>query len=260
LAALCFLVLSFVGEQDPASAEGATPDLPRFSLEVDAWDAGASGWIFITRGSRPGTATRAREGTAFGLDSGFLPVGKARVSLGEAGALGLRAVSTEETGTKTAEQDFVYHGNPYSAGRRIQADVGFLLLDLDYQLAWKLAPDWTLTSHLGAEYWGFSSRLRTTDALPAVDEQRSFASGYWLGGVDLEVQISASVTLNFSLLGGSDGVDRYFIEAEAGAGVHLIRSLALKAAYRVHEVRFHTSTNEANLLFHGPSLGLELAF
>jgi hypothetical protein len=248
------------GEQDQAPAAAGTRDLPRLALEVDAWDAGASGWIFITRGSRPGTATRAREGNSFGLDSRILPVGKVWFGLGDAGALGFRAVSAGETGTKSAEQDFVYHGNLYAAGRKIRADVGFLLLDLDYQLAWKLAPDLTLTSHLGAEYWGFSSRLRTIDGPPVIDEQRSFSSGYWLGGIDLEAQLSGSFSLRFSILGGCDGGDRYFVEAEAGAGVRLIRSLALKAAYRVHDVRFHTSTNEANLLFHGPSLGLELTF
>jgi hypothetical protein len=256
----CFLACSFAWGQDQVPAEDEPQELPRFSLEADAWDASASGWIFITRGSRPGTATQARVGNAFDLDSKVLPIGKALVRLWDASTLGFRVVSAEESGTRFAQHDFIYHGNTYASGRQVRAEVGFLLLDLDYQYVWKATEDLTVTPHLGAEYWGFSSHLRTVDSLPLVDEKRTFSSGYWLGGVDLEARVSGPFHLSLSLLGGSNGADRYFIEAEVGASLHLMPSLALKVAYHGHDVRFHTSTNEANVIFHGPSAGLEISF
>lgn len=252
------LALALGEPQSPPADEGGQE--PRVTLEADGWYAAPSGWIFITRGSRPGTATRARQGSAFGLDPELLPVGKATFRFWESSAVGFQIVSAEESGTRAAERDFVYHGETYAAGRRVRAEAGFLLVDLDYQYAWRATPELTVTAHAGAEYWGFSSRLRTVDARPLIDERRDFSSGYWLAGMDARARLPAGFGLNFSLLGGTNGADRYFVEAEAGACLDLAGSLRVKLGYRVHEVRFHTSTNEANLLFFGPSAGLELRF
>src|SRR5258706_2183793 len=168
------------GQTGAGSAEDPQ-DLPRsFSVEADAWYASTTGWIFITRGSRAGTATRAREGDAFELDPQFLATGKAWLRLWDSSALGFQMVSTEESGTSSVEHDFIYHGNTYAAGRKLRAELGFLLMDLDYQYVWEAAENLTVTPHLGAAYWKFSSRLRTVDALPLIDEKRGFSSGYWL--------------------------------------------------------------------------------
>lgn len=251
------LAMAIALDQDPA---GEPDSRPSGVLCADAWYAVSSGWIFITRGSQPGTATRAREGRDFDLDPAFLPAGDARLRLYDAGFLGFRIVQAEESGGRTAAENFIFHGQSYPAGRRIDADIGFLLMDLDFQFTMRASQELTITPHLGAEYWGFSSRLRTADALPPIDEKRSFSSGYWLGGIDVEERLSGILRLTLSLLGGADGADRFFIEAGAGARVQLLPPLSLTLGYRVHEVRFHTSTNEANVLFHGPSLGLELIF
>src|SRR3954447_1835365 len=105
MAPVCFLVLSLGCEQDPAPAAEEPRQLPRLSLEADAWYASASGWIFITRGSQPGTATRAREGNAFDLDSRFLPVARGSFRFWGPSAVGFRVVRAEESGTTTARQD-----------------------------------------------------------------------------------------------------------------------------------------------------------
>jgi len=254
---LVALLAARAAAQDPPPREESRTTV---SAEADAWLASPSGWIFITRGSQPGTATRAHEGREFGLDSEVLPVGDAWVRFWESHALGFRIVPAQESGTHTASADFVYHGEAYAAGRDIHSDVGFLLADVDYQYRWEISEDVTITPHAGAEYWGFSSRLRTIDALPPVDEKRSFSSGYWLAGSDLEASLAPWLRAEALLLGGITGSDRYFVEADAGLALRPASWASITLLYRFHEVRFHTSTNEADLRFHGPSVGLELRF
>jgi|SRR5579862_9891237 len=247
----------------PALAQDEPPGPgPRatVSAEADGWVASPSGWIFITRGSQPGSASRAREGHEFGLDTEVLPVVDVWARFWESHALGFRIVPAQESGTHTASGDFIYHGEAYAAGREIRSDVGFLLADFDYQYRWELSPDVTLTPHAGAEYWGFSSHLRTVDALPPVDEKRSFSSGYWLAGADLEARLAPWLRAEALVLGGITGTDRYFVEASAGFALRPASWASVTLLYRFHEVRFHTSTNEADLQFQGPSAGLELRF
>ena len=254
------LITAALAANTAGGQEEQADGLPTLNAEVDAWYATASGWIFITRGSQPGSATRAREGRDFDLDPEFLPTGEAWLRFWGPHALGFRIVPAEESGTRTTSQDFIYHGETYPAGREVHADVGFLLVDVDYRYRWELSTDLTLTPHLGAEYWGFSSHLRTVDALPSIDEKRSFSSGYWLAGADVEATLVGPLRARATLLGGITGSDRYFLQAAAGASLALRSGLSLTADFRVHDVRFHTSTNEANLLFWGPSVGLEARF
>jgi len=256
---LALLSPAEVLSQEPPT-ERMPEEPPRLRLDVDAWDAVPSGWIFITRGSQPGSATRARDGHEVGLDPEVLPTGNARLRFWDSTDLGFRVVPVQESGTHTASGDFVYHGQTYAGGRQIRSDVGVLLLALDVQRRWE-ASDWlSLTPHLGAEYWGFSSHLRTVDGLAPIDERRSFSSGYWLAGADAEVRLTESLRGQVSCLGGLTGSSRYFIEAEAGMALHLNSWASLTATYRLQNLRFHTSTNEANLLFQGPAAGLELRF
>jgi hypothetical protein len=244
-----------------ASAQDEPTDpLPTVNVELDGWYAAASGWIFITRGSQPGSATRAREGRNFDLDPEVLPVGEAWLRFWGPSSVGFRIVPTEESGTRTTSEDFIYHGMTYAAGREVHADVGFLLADVDYRYRAELSEVLTLTPHLGVEYWGFTSHLRTTDPLPPIDENRRFSSGYWLAGADLEARISGPLVARASLLGGITGSDRYFVEAQAGLALTLGSGFSVTVDFRVHDVRFHTSTNEADLLFYGPSVGAQVRF
>ena|SRR5579883_2345427 len=267
LAICAFLVIRAA----PAGAEGderpegwpatmGAEEDPVWEAEAQAWYAMPSGWIFITRGSQPGTATRARQDRDFRLDSEVIPSGGAWVRFWGPNVLGFRAVSTEESGTHTTERDFIYHGETYGEGRQVHAAMGFLLLDLDYQYRWKVSDDIILVPHVGGEYWGFSSRIRTVDSLPSIDEQRTFSSGYWLAGLDFEARLSDAFRSKVTLLGGATGTDRYFIRADAGLALDVAPHLALTASYRFHNVRFHTSTNEADLFVHGPTVGIEARY
>jgi hypothetical protein len=249
-----------LGIGEAAWSQEEAPELPRIALEGDAEVLRSSGWLFITRGSEPGSATRIHERREFGLDSEVVPAVQATARLFDAHALGVRLSSIDQKGTRASPDDFVYHGTLYPAGREVSADVGFLLAAVDYQYLWRPCEGLGITPHLGFEYWGFSSRLRTVDPGPPIDEKRSFSSGYWLSGVDLSARLQAGVELRLSLLGGVNGSDRNFLELRGGFRVRLVPAVALSADYLLEEIRFHTSTNRADLLYYGPSVGLEISF
>jgi hypothetical protein len=236
------------------------PELPRVTLEGDAEYLRSSGWLFITRGSEPGSATRIHERREFGLDSEGVPAFGATARIFEAHALGVRLESIDQKGTRSSPDDFVYHGTLYPAGREISAEAGFLLAGVDYQYLWRPNEVLGITPHLGFEYWGFSSRLRTVDPGPSIDEKRSFSSGYWLSGVDVGARLDPRVELRLSLLGGVNGADRNFLDVRGGFWIRVVPAVSLSAGYLLQEVRFHTSTNRADLLYYGPSAGLEISF
>ncbi|HXX93086.1 MAG TPA: hypothetical protein VEN81_05600, partial [Planctomycetota bacterium] len=200
---------------------------PQVRLEGDAEYLRSSGWLFITRGSEPGSATRIHERREFGMDSETVPAGQAIVRLFDEHALGFRVVSMDENGTRSSPDDFIYHGTLYPAGREVLADVGFLLAGADYQYHWRPNSFLELTPHLGFEYWGFSSRLKTVDAGPPIRESRSFSSGYWLSGMDLGATLQEGLEAGISLLGGVDGADRNFLELRGGIRARLAASIAL---------------------------------
>src|SRR5436305_2006326 len=87
---LGFLAFAVPFAQVEGGASQTSEELPWITVEADAWYAGAPGWIFITRGSRPGTATRAREGNEFRLVPRVLPVGNASFNFWDHSALGFQ--------------------------------------------------------------------------------------------------------------------------------------------------------------------------
>ena len=249
-----------LGIAGSAWAQEEAPLPPHVSLEGDAEYLRSSGWLFITRGSEPGSATRIHERREFGLDPEVIPAAQTTARIVDAHAIGFRLSSIDQTGTRTTPDDFVYHGTPYPAGREISAEEGFLLAGVDYQYLWRPTESLGITPHLGFEYWGFSSRFRTVDPGAAIDEKRSFSSGFWLSGVDVSARLEERFELQFSLLGGVDGADRNFLEIRGGLRVRIVPAVSLSAAYLLEEVQFHTSTNRADLRFSGPSAGVEISF
>ena len=74
-------------------------------------------------------------------------------------------------------------GIPRVPGRTVRAELDFATVELDYQYSFLQTESLRLTGHLGAEYWSFSGRLSTADALPPIDTQRGFDSAFWLLGL-----------------------------------------------------------------------------
>jgi len=237
-------------------------EIPAIGLTFrgQAWYVDPSGWLYITRGSRAGTATRMVEGRDNHLESGVATVLEGRFTFWGPHSVSVRAGSYDTTGTGTAAQDFIYHGRTFAAGRRVRTDLDMTIVDVEYLYTHRAASWLTLTGHLGVEYWRFSGNVHTVDSGPFTEGDRGFSSGFWLAGIDGVVDLHESVAARFLVVGGAEGKGRMFIEAEAGVQFRLGGGTSLHAGYRWHLIHFRQSTNESDLLYSGPTLGLQIDF
>lgn len=224
------------------------------------WWVHPGGSLTITQGSRPGSATKADIGSDIDLGTEVAPVLEGRWEFLPRHAVGVRFALLDLTGTGTADEDFIYHGSLFAAGRTVHAEMDFLLTEFDYQYTFHRSESLSLTAHLGGELWGFSARLHTADALPTIDTQRSFDSGFWLAGLDMAWMPHPLLELRGSTVGGVEGSHQNFFNVEARALYRPWPWLALSAGYRYQALRFHQSTNESDLTFQGPQVGVEIRF
>ena len=153
-------------------------------IDVMGWLTSPSGSVTITRGSRPGTGTPVEIDRDVDLGSEFAPMLEGRWEFLESHAVAVRGSLLDLSGTHVTERDFVYHGQLFSAGRTVHAEMDVATLEFDYQYSFLRTESLRLTGHLGAEYWALSGRLRTADDLPPLDTQRGFDSAFWLVGPD----------------------------------------------------------------------------
>ncbi|HEV3026138.1 MAG TPA: hypothetical protein VG457_01115 [Planctomycetota bacterium] len=227
---------------------------------TQAWYAVPKGWLNITLGSQPFTATHADIGSDISLDPDVAPVLEARMKFTGSQGCGIRVAQIDAEGSGTADESFTYHGDVFGAGRRVRSELDFLLLQGDYQFTFNPGDDLEVSAHAGAQFWSFSGRLRTLDAGPLLTTQRAFASAFWLAGIDFLWKAGSGLELRASAVGGDERTSQYFWEAEGDALLWIAGSVTLTAGYRIHVIRFRQSTNQSNLKFFGPTLGLEIAF
>jgi len=248
-----FLVLALAAQDSEPSDSG---------LRFDAmgWYVRPGGSVTITQGSRPGSATKADIDSDIALGAEFAPVLEARWEFLPRHAVGVRFALLDLSGTETVDEDFIYHGSLFAAGRTVRAEMDMLLVEVDYQYTFHRTETLSMTVHLGAEIWGFSGRLSTADAQPPIDTQRSFDSGFWLAGLEVGWEPIPKLELRGSAVGGVEGSHQNFFNVEARALYRPLPWLALSAGYRYQALRFHQSTNESDLFFHGPEVGVELRF
>lgn len=241
------------GEESPG-----TP--PVLQMSLLAWEASPSGWLEITQGSRPGSATHMGIGSDIALDPQVAPAIDGRVRLLDSHALGIQFSRFASSGTRIASDSFIYHGDLFEAGREVQADVDFTFVSADYQYTFNAGDPLQVTGHLGGELWIFSSRVETVDGLSPLDTRRAFSSGFWLGGLDLSVRPLPFLELRASGDGGFERVHQDFFKVAGEVLWRPWEHLALSAGYRYLTIRFLQSTNRSNIAFQGPTLGLELSF
>jgi len=239
---------------------GEEPPEPGVQASVQAWLAVPKGWLNITRGSQPFTATHADLGSDIHLDPDVAPVLETRMRLSGSHGLGIAFAQIDAEGTGPVDESFTYHGDVFDAGRQVKTELDFLLLQGDYQYTFNPGDDLEVTAHAGARYWAFSGRLKTVDAGPALTTQRAFDSAFWMAGLDLAWKAASGCELRASAAGGYERSSQYFWKAEGDALLRLAGPLSLTAGCRIDVIRFHQSTNQSNLKFFGPTLGIEIAF
>jgi hypothetical protein len=253
---LAFVLLCALAQEgSPAPA-----DEPRLQVSALGWYAMPSGWLYITLGSQPGTATHMDLGSDADLDSRFVPALDGRFRFSESHAVGLQFASIAASGTRSADEAFIYHGQLFDAGRRVRAELDLTFLEMDYQYTFNPADRLRVTGHLGAEYWKFSGRVKTEDALPPLDTRRGFDSGFWMAGIDLSWRVDPLLEVRAFGAGGFERARQNFFKIEGDLLFKPLDQVALSLGYRLHALRFLQSTNRSNLKFDGPTLGLELSF
>jgi len=258
-----WFVISWSLLPDADSGESKTMQNPLgidLRVSTQAWYAVPKGWLNITLGSQPFTATHADIGSDISLDPDVAPVLEGRMRFSGSQGCGIRVAQIDAEGSGTADEPFTYHGDVFDAGRRVRSELDFLLLEGDYQFTLNPGDDLEVSAHAGAQFWSFSGRLKTVDAGPLVTTQRAFASAFWLAGIDLLWKARSGLELRASGVGGYERASQYFWKAEGDALLEITGSVSLTAGYRIHVIRFFQSTNQSNLRFFGPTLGLEIAF
>lgn len=237
-----------------------TLDEPDLRIGAAAWYATTLGWVEITRGSQAGSGTHMVTGSDVDLDPGVAPAIEARLGLAGPHAAALRFSRVESAGTRTADNTFIYQGNTFDAGRRVKAEMTFLMLEGDYQLEVDLAEGLRATAHAGLQYWKYTGHVKTADGGPPIDSHRAFDSAFWMAGAGVSWSAMAGVELRALGVGGIQRANQNFFKVEADALLHSAPGAAVAFGYRLHAIRFRQSSNRSNLKFHGPTLGLELAF
>lgn len=236
------------------------PPEPGVEGSLQAWLAVPKGWLHITRGSQPFTATHADLGSDIHLDPDVAPVIETRMKLSGSQGLGIGVAQIDAEGTGAVDESFTYHGDVFDAGRRVKTELDFLLLHGDYQFTVNPGDDLQVTVHAGAQYWSFSGRLKTVDAGPSLTTQRAFDSGFWMAGLDLSWKAANGLDLRASAAGGYERSSQYFWKAEGDALLRLAGPVSLTLGCRIDVIRFRQSTNQSNLKFFGPTLGVDVAF
>jgi hypothetical protein len=227
---------------------------------AQAWYAVPKGWLNITLGSQPFTATHADIGSDISLGPDTAPVVEGRMRFSGSQGFGIRVAQIDAVGSGTADESFTYHGDVFDAGRRVRSELDFLLVEGDYQFTVNPGDDLEVSAHAGAEIWSFSGRLKTVDSGPLLTTQRAFDSGFWLAGIDLAWKVGGGVELRALGVGGLERASQYFWKAQGDVLLRISGSVSLTAGYRIHVIRFFQSTNQSNLKFFGPTLGVEADF
>lgn len=250
------------GLQHPASAErsaGLEP-LPAFALGARAEYAVPSGWLFITRGSEPGSATALHVDDQIDPEPEYVTSLEGYVRIWENHAVGGRFTPMSLSGTTRDEQPFIFHGTMFDAGRPVKTELDLNLLEVDYRYTLNPGDPVQITTHLGAEIWTFSARLRTIDGLPGPDTTRAFSSAFWMAGLDAAYGLNRFFEVRAFIAGGSERANQYFYEAEADIVARPISQIAFLLGYRIQTLDFRQSTNRSNLHFYSPTAGLEISF
>ncbi|MBV8881279.1 MAG: hypothetical protein JO332_15035 [Planctomycetaceae bacterium] len=240
--------------------EPPAPDETGIRMDLRGWLVEPGGWVEITRGSRPGTATRTRLGSEIELDRELVPDLRARWEFLDRHAVGVGVALLDLSGTRIADDGFVYHGETFDAGRKVVADMDLTLVPFDYQYAFYRTPTLGLTGHAGAEYWSYAGHLRTADGLPPLDTKRRFDSAFWMAGLDGAWSPAAWVDFRALAAGGTERQNQYFYNLEATAVLRPWANVAFSLGYRANVLRFRQSTNASDLRFRGPEIGVEIRF
>ncbi len=215
------------------------------------WTVPAGDHVKITLGGQPGSGTRVDTDTDMDLGAGL------------AWQAGLDATydrhriraayeSLSVDGKNTLARDVVFHGVTFEAGEEVKStlDLTFWKASWDYRLMG--TNETGLRAGVGAWVWTFDASM---EGSRDPKTSRDFTHAYPVATVDAFARFDRW-TVGGSVAFGFLQSDRYLVDAEAHAGVRLTDRLEVDVGYRFLKFLFHESTNEGDLLFDGPYVGI----
>lgn len=221
------------------------------------WYPAIGGHVAVTRGGRPGSASRVDVKRDLGLGRSSAAEGDITATLGPH-AIGLAYDAIGFDGRATTARGFVFHGTAYPAGERTDSSIDLDRWVARYDFLWIDAAALALRAGPRAWIWSFDSSVRATGGGPIAEHRRFTHVLPGLGaGAD---QTFGAAFLEERLGAGLLGSDRYEIDAEGGAGVALGAHAEIAAGYRWSRLRFHETTNTGDLTMSGPALRIGLRF
>lgn len=243
------------GTRGPAACDPCAAAFPRFDAWATYGRPSVCGTMLITRGGRPGSGSEIDVDDTLGLDDGdvfevgvaWSPWARHRVSLAyERFAFDAAQVLPESV---------VFRDVMFDAGDRVASSVELDVVKAGYEALLTASPTAEVRGGLAAWVWRYQGSLENLDG--PEDQSRSFTHVLPVAHLAADATFGA-LHLTGRVGGGWIGEHRYAIDLAGGVGVRLWDRLTLDVGWRWTRFVFDETTNEGDLVFSGPYVGLGL--
>ena len=230
-----------------------------FSAQGALWQVKPSGDVFITAGSKPGTATNADVSSSLGLDTERTWTGRVALDL-DTQRFSLEALPLHLHGTTNADKNFTFHGAGYGGGDSITTD-----LNLDTWIAkWEVGTSTSaktadaIRGGIGLYWWHFDSQV--VDGTNGSDESRKFSHLYPSVNGSATLDAGHGLRIEFATAFAATGRKRQIRDLSAALGYQLSDAVDLSLGYRYLRFDFDESTNDGDFDLRGPFTALQIRF
>ena len=241
-----------VGPCDPCG-----PAFPRFAAFGSYGRPSVSGTMLITRGGEPGSGSEIDVDDTLGLDDGdvfevgiaWAPFARHRVFV----AYERFAFDAEEV----LPESVIFRDVMFDAGDRVASSLELDIVKAGYEALLAGTPSSSLRAGIAGWIWRYQGSLENLDG--PEDQSRSFTHVLPVAHVAADAAFGV-LHVAARAAGGWIGTDRYVIDLSGGIGVRLWDRLSLDLGWRWTRFVFDETTNEGDLVFSGPYVGLTVDF
>lgn len=247
----------------PTSADvacAASPGFPAWSAWGSYAPVAVSGSMLITRGGVPGSGSEADLDDTLGIDTGFVyEVGLAWAPFRDFARhrvfVAYERFAAEET--RVLPSSVVFRDVLFPANHRVASKVEFDFLKAGYEALLHDDGRASLRAGVGGWLWRFQGTMQDLDGTG--DQSRSFRHVLPVAHVAGEVR-TGPWHAGASLSGGWIGDRRWTLGLSGAVGGTVWSRLRVEVGYRWTRFVFDETTNEGDVVFHGPFLGASLEF
>lgn len=241
--------------RDPCDPCG--PAFPRFAAFGSYGRPSVSGTMLITRGGEPGSGSEIDVDDTLGLDDGdvfevgvaWAPFARHRVFV----AYERFSFDAEEV----LPESVIFRDVMFDAGDRVASSLELDIVKAGYEALLAGSPSSSLRAGIAGWVWRYQGSLENLDG--PEDQSRSFTHVLPVAHVAADAAFGV-LHLTARASGGWIGTDRYVIDLSGGVGVRLWDRLSLDLGWRWTRFVFDETTNEGDLVFSGPYVGLTVDF